>query len=240
MHKVLLLSLLFPFSVFSQETSETIIGRTEPDVIYEVSSPIESSTTLMFGISKPTQVGASSAAGNYSQVYGSSSMFIDFAMEFHMLDLLGPLSIRGGISILFDKGDGTLIAPDGTVQGTTSLENFYFFGFPLAAGANYMFYFSRYQYVYPYAHADLVYLPFFEVRSDGKKFHYGGNFNIQFAAGVRILIDWAEPKPAFRLDRDFGVNNTYIQIEYRRFQSITAKTMKFDANIFLFGVSFDI
>lgn len=44
----------------------------------------------------------------------------------------------------------------------------------------------------------------------------GAKLGYTLSAGVSLLLDWFDPKLANEFDRDFGVNNTYLYVDYTR------------------------
>lgn len=58
----------------------------------------------------------------------------------------------------------------------------------------------------------------------------GAKLGFSLSAGAAFHLDWFDPKLAREFDRNFGVNNTYVFVEYARWNA------KFRGNIFQHGI----
>lgn len=57
----------------------------------------------------------------------------------------------------------------------------------------------------------------------------GAKFGVSWAAGLAFHLDWLDPKLARDFDRNYGVNNTYVYVEWARWNA------KFRGNVFRHG-----
>jgi hypothetical protein len=211
--------------------------------LFQDTSPIKGSFSFQGGLLQTTQLNAANAStgASFHGVYGARQLFLDFGYDYHLFHALGPVSLRGGLGFMFDSGSGLIRNEDNTGYDSVRLSGYNFFSIPISVGASYMFNSgAHWQVLYPYATAMISYFPFFELRKDGGGFHGGGNLHTQFGAGLRFLLDWINPKGAYLLDKYRGINNIYLQVEYRRLVSLTASNFDFSGNLFLAGFAFDM
>lgn len=58
----------------------------------------------------------------------------------------------------------------------------------------------------------------------------GSKLGFSLSAGASLHLDWLDPRLAREFDRNFGVNNTYVFVEYARWNA------KFRGNLFEHGI----
>src|SRR5690606_18768098 len=92
---------------------------------------------------------------------------------------------------------------------------------PITVGLQYAFEMYDKQIFVPYGTAGLDYITGMEFQeTDFDKSKFMGQLGAHLAGGVAISLGWLEQAASFELDKEFGINQTYITVEVRQNISI--------------------
>ncbi|MGC8928029.1 MAG: MXAN_2562 family outer membrane beta-barrel protein [Myxococcota bacterium] len=163
----------------------------------------------------------------YKDIFNDrSELMFKFGIDYNLFQRFGTLSIGGatGFWQVVGKGiynyqtDTLQKSPDTTVFNITPVE------------LNLIYKFDYYSStvnipLVPYVKGGLDYYIFWITdsrgdvsryqNSEGKTFEgYGGKYGYHYAGGLMFLLDWIDRETASDFDMEFGVNNSYIFIEF--------------------------
>lgn len=188
----------------------------------------------------PQEFETADADGNtslFQALYDKGSITTVY-LEYEWKPLKGnrSLSLKAGTGISYARGKGRFVS--GENEGQTSDEAYTMMMFPLSAGAIYKFHLWSDQLFMPFATAGVDYNLFTEFRSGFEAFKYAGVLAGHAGGGVLLNLGWLERAAALEMDREFGINNTYLSLEAR---FITSFYDEFDTTglVFLAGLSFE-
>jgi hypothetical protein len=148
------------------------------------------------------------------------------------------LSFKAGAGIAYARGNGQFVGENSVNEGQISSEKYTFMMIPISAGVVYKFKYINDQLFIPFATGSLDYNLATEFRSGFEAFKYAGILGAHFGGGVLLNLGWLERSAALELDKEFGINNTYLSIEARQVVSFEDEN---DINGFMFlaGLSFE-
>lgn len=178
-----------------------------------------------------------SSTTKFSDLYDSTSLTtIYFEYEWQPFKKHRSISLKTGMGISYARGKGRFL--DAGLAALQAQESYTFMMFPLSAGLTYKFKFVDNQVFMPFATGGINYNFAIEFRSSFEAFRHSGILASHFGGGVLLNLGWLERSAALELDKEFGINNTYLSLEGR---SIVSFYNDKDINgfIFLAGLSFE-
>lgn len=159
---------------------------------------------------------------SFKEVYGTSAkptVFVEYLWPFFkdkdVSSLLRAMRIKLGAGFIFASGNGRFSNP--IYADVIAPEDYVFLGLPLQVGLQYAFEFYDRQIFVPYGSAALDYMLAMEIQ-DGEfeRSRFLGQLGAHLAGGVAISLGWLEESARFELDREFGINKTYLTVEIRQ------------------------
>lgn len=183
--------------------------------IYDVKkSKQENALSVQFGSYDP--VNLSSEQTQFTDLYNSGVM-IQIDSEWNWLKgWAGSLNIKAGSGLFFSEGNA--VFTEGSNAGTKAKESLFFFLFPNQAGLNYKLKLWDDQMLVPYAEGGAGYYVFVEKRDDDLDpviGRWAASPTAYWAGGLAINLNAFSRKVSRTLDREYGINKIYLNIEYR-------------------------
>lgn len=173
----------------------------------------------------------------FEELYDSDSLTtIYLEYEWQPLKKFRSISFKAGFGLSYARGKGRFL--DTSLAGAQAQEAYTFMMFPLSVGVIYKFKFMNNQLFIPFGTAAIDYNLATEFRSGFKAFKYAGVLASHFGGGVLLNLGWLEKTAALDLDREFGINNTYLSLEARTVVSLY-DDKNIDGLVFLAGLSFE-
>ena len=203
---------------------------------YEIPlSKINGSFNFKFGILRPNF----NTKYNFETIYyhnRNALALIDY--ERKLFRKLGHLSLILGSGLMFSQGNGRF-SPDSVNYDPNQIDNarekYFLFTIPLNAGVLYKVQFFDPQLIIPYAHAGGALFNMLEIRNDGARPSLLVVPSIYYAGGLKVLLDFFSSKRNTNtLEKEYGVNHTFLLFEIRQYLSITA-TANMTNTLFLGG-----
>lgn len=130
--------------------------------------------------------------------------------EWQFLRLFGKLGIGAGIGYMRDGGYGVFASDQ-----TPSQLRFSFQVIPARATLYYRADYFKSQFFVPFGEFGYDYYYFNENSSGGGHSFSGGRDGYHYGGGLQFLLDIFDKKNAGSMDTDYGVNNTFLSLEYR-------------------------
>jgi len=158
----------------------------------------------------------------FADIFGSDPKLAwrtEFSWQFYRG--IGSLGLGGDVGFFYRSGKALL--EDGTKSGDTTS----FMMVPMGLKLVYRFDWLQTTYhlpLTPYGKAGLVYnlwwitdgdgaIATWDTDSGGGKAR-GGTYGYEFALGLSLLLDFFDPESAGNLERESGINNSYIFVEW--------------------------
>lgn len=180
------------------------------DYVYSVKkSPQKSAVSVRFGMYEPTNL-TSDNGQTFENIYGGSSIFINGDYEWRLSQKFGYLGLKLGTGISFAEGNG-VFENDPTLEAK---ESYQLFIFPNQLTLAYQFRYSESQWVIPYIEGGGGYFGLLELRDDGDVAFGGAAVGVGAAGGMFNLASLT-PDAGRGLDRDYGINNIFLTVEFR-------------------------
>jgi hypothetical protein len=183
----------------------------------------------------------------FTNVYGSGfspdvSLFGEH--QFSHSESGGSIGAFAMIDITRFSGTGTFAVPiTSGYNGSTYPANatgvtYYFWDFPLTAGA--VFRFNRWHWARPYATIGPTLIPFWEYRSDGGPTHRGLSFGASGSVGMAFLLDGISKDVDWDAYADAGIKHTYFTVEFAGTECLSnVSAITFNSNGLQLGFTFE-
>lgn len=140
---------------------------------------------------------------------------------------LGFASV-GGVGFFRDK---TLTSPP-------PFESFTFYMLPLNLGVSYRFQFSPHPWLVPYVQGGAFLIGLAELRDDSKRTSLTGTPAAYGAGGALINLTAWDKELQFRMDREYGIANLWLDVQYRLIQS-SDQDLDFTSSYLNIGIAAD-
>lgn len=150
---------------------------------------------------------------------------------------LGRFALKVGSGFLFSKGTGEFESSEN--QDLNPLEEFLFFMAPNNISAIYKLQLFDHQLFVPYIETGLDAFTFIELRSDTFVPKLGASLGYHAAVGLNINLGSKNSWASINLDREYGINELYLNIEYRQYFNLNSP-FNFSGEIISVGFAFDI
>lgn len=147
-------------------------------------------------------------------------------------------SLTGGI--FWERGYGQILSDNG--QYVSGGKDLYYYIFPIIISLGYHFKYFKTQYIVPFAKAGVSFYPFLERKKNAGEVDKGTVYGYCYSFGALIELNWIEPHYARSLDIEYGINATYLMVEYRISRVNTFgkwSDHNFSNNLLLFGLAFE-
>lgn len=179
----------------------------------------------------------------YLDLYGSTNLtafYFEYeAMPFKGLKKSIPnLNFVLGAGLSYAHGSGRFVVNDPTRPEGSPKEGYSLMLFPLSLGLTYKIKLTHDPLFMPYVTAAADYNFLIEVRSGFKDFNYSGIAGAHLAGGLSLNLGWLERQAALTMDRDYGINNTYLSVEARYLTSFY-KDWDLNGMVIVGGLSFE-
>lgn len=102
----------------------------------------------------------------------------------------------------------------------------------------YRFQYSKKPWFVPYVSLGVVPAILFERRDDDKRNKIAFSPSVHGSGGVRFNLGRLDPYGGGQLDAEYGINNMWLDVEFRRLQSFS-KEIDISSNLFNLGLGFD-
>lgn len=182
---------------------------------------------------------------HWDDIYGKGGHFLlegEFGIEVPTKGGVPGVSLQGGF--FREKGYG-LVEENGVYRRASKDHYFYFF--PLRINLFYRFGYIEDQYVVPFVKGGVSFIFFMEQVVDGEVVEKGTVSGFHWSAGLLFSLDWLDKDHARKLDNTWGINQTFIWIEYafqyvdnKRFPWGESTYYDFSSHNLYVGLGFDI
>ncbi len=185
-----------------------------PPEIEPTHSERSGALALKVGDYTPERINPGNPSGPQFETIFGDKFRPAFAIEYEYQPLIyryiGALGVTGTLGYMSASGN-TL-----TAGGAVSAQKETFTIVPASLGVTYHMALFEGQPVVPFAGAGLDYWYFSDAKEGGSGDSVtGGKRGWHWRAGGQILLDWLDPTSAGSMDANWGINNTYLFVEYR-------------------------
>jgi len=202
---------------------------------YKVEESAESGKVyILIAGYKPSNLESSNYA--YNDFFGyHNRLLFNFSFEKLIIDYFGDFGIKLEAGIFISNSYGFFKNETNRSNEKVSLQ-----GFPLQLFVVYTLpKYSSNQILVPFFELGSGYF-FFSEKQEFEKRKYGKRLILSYSIGLKILLDWIDYKSAWKLDSNYGINNSYLVFSYRVFNSIDSKkTMDFTSSCVFIGFGLD-
>jgi hypothetical protein len=185
-------------------------------------------------LENPEQAGQAGATfeENYDQTDFPAILF-DYEWQMWRMPV-GKLGLKVGTGAYVAQGNGHFVSEINA--GLTPREIFTFVVIPANVGAIYRMHFGKNKQLFvPYGEGGGTIFGFTEFRDDNRPPKFGGAPAAYFGGGLAIDLTYFDYMSRIQLDREYGINAVYLNIEYR---GIVALSNKYDFSADLFNGGF--
>ncbi|MBI2609413.1 MAG: hypothetical protein HYW47_07455 [Deltaproteobacteria bacterium] len=207
-----------------QESSKEV-RVDESELIVDEDTAFESSQWFAFHYRLGNYVPSKTLGvnGNFQAFYtGQTALWHELVAEFQPVSRYGILGARGIVGYQRITSSGA---------NTARFENV-----SLHGGAIYHFKYTRHQVFVPFIEGGGSYYWLKQERQNPYNRTRRGFFG---SAGIQLNLNAFEKKTADRFDLNYGINNTYITVEYKYINTPTAGVLDLSGQFFLAGFSMD-
>jgi hypothetical protein len=192
------------------------------DGSYNFETPESEKTNAMslrFGLMDPFEI-SNSEQITYRDIYGNNGIpTVLISSEWKFFKDSPNLGFFIGSGLSTSKGPGRFKnTPDQKAKETYTLAVLH-----NELSIFYRFHFTHRQFIAPYVSAGLMPMVLSEWRDDNKKFAFVGAPAMQATAGVKLNISRLSKSSAFTLDSEYGINDLWLDIEYRKLIGLSNK-----------------
>lgn len=198
------------------------------------------STSVRIGTITPPSISTELGGNTYvfSDFYDVGDLpYLMLDYEWQPFRSFGKLGVVVGLGFFMATGNGRFIDPS-IEGGAPAKEEFTFIGLPISAGGIYRFEFSDRQWLAPFISAGMSYYVLAELRDDNKSPKFVGTPAAYGGGGILFNITTWSKEIAFTMDREYGISNMWLALEYRTVQSLN-KDLDVSSDIFNLGISVD-
>lgn len=203
----------------------------DKEYLYETKeSPQNHSMSVRFGIFEPLNLAGENNI-EFSDIYQNSSPIIFIDYEWKWKPLMGELNFLLGTGFYFTQGNGVFK----NSPSNPAREKFNFIAIPFTGSLIYKMKFTDNQWLIPFAGAGLGAFAFTEMRDDNDGPKFGGALMAPLFAGGALSLNALSPKTGHTLDRDYGINQALLALEFRQIIGLSDK-FDFTGNIINAGL----
>ncbi len=187
-------------------------------------------------LENPDQAGQVSGSfeQNYDQTENPMVLF-DYEWQYWRSPI-GKVGVKAGTGVYLAQGNGHFVSS--TNSGLVPRELFTFVAFPISAGAIYRMHLGKDKQLFvPYAEGGGSMFAFAELRDDDKPPKFGASPALYFGGGLAIDLTYFDYLSRVQLDREYGINAVYLNLEYR---NVIALNQKFDFSADLMNAGFTL
>ncbi len=222
-----------------------LIDRTTGTYYYKtkVESQQDTSISMRFGQYDTPDI-SSTINGTkikFTDVYPSELVMLMVDYEWQPFKSFGKLGVQLGTGILVAQGNGFLTTrtpPTGCTVPCPAKEEYTFLAIPLNAGLVYRFEYVERQWLAPFIAAGGTYYGLAEIRDDGQDNRFVGSPGAYGAGGAMLNISALDKETGFIFDREYGISNLWLTLEFRAVQSIS-DSLDMSSNTLSAGVTVD-
>lgn len=200
--------------------------KSDGTYVYQTeTSPQDRASSLRFGMYDPTELANPDTQVSFSSLYSDSYMpmiLYDYEWQFWR-GALGKLGWKLGTGIYVANGNGSFKSAEN--QNLVPRESFTFISLPNSIAAIYRLQLWSSQPVVPFVEGGGDAITFAEIRDDSKSPKFGLATAAHVAAGASINLGMLDRHSIITLDREFGINEVWLTLEYR---VLVALGKKFD------------
>ncbi len=154
--------------------------------------------------------------GDFQANYGGrTGIWGEFTVEVQPITSWGILGVRGSAGYHY-------------ISGTQSN----FTNIPLQGGAIYHFKYKRHQILVPFVESGLGYYLLEQTKRNAYTRERQGYYG---SGGIQLNFNGFETRTADRFDLNYGINNTYLTVEYRLLRTPSAGVLDLGGEFFLAG-----
>ncbi len=211
---------------------------TDGSYVYKMDeSPLEGSASIRF-TQMPALPMTRTIGGHqvtYSDIYGESPVTLTL-IDYDWLAFrnFGHWVLSFGTSIGSKTGQGRFVD-----DASIAFEKYTLWIFLNHLSFVYRFQYTPHPWFVPYISAGFVPAMFYESRDDNKRNKTKFVPAAQGSGGIRFNIGMLDEYGAGSLDSEYGINNFWLDIEYRRIQS-AGSDLDISSNLINVGVGFDL
>ncbi len=195
--------------------------------------------SVRFGTMTPPNILAGTTTAvdsteDFSSMYGDKDLFaVNFDYEWQPFSSFGTIGLQLGTGFMTATGTGVFES-----DGAEAKEKYTLYIIPLTANVVYRLnYFSR-QWFVPYVKGGGSYYGLVEMRDDSKSPSVFAAPAVGGGGGVHVSISRIDPKSSFTLDRDYGISDMWLTLEYMKMVGLNKDT-DFSSDSLQFGVTVD-
>jgi hypothetical protein len=194
--------------------------------------------SMRFASTPPPLITRTGSNINFTDIYGSGRVFgmiVDYE-KILAFGKLGRLGLKFGSGIYASTGTGKFKDPLRAAEKVE--ERFTFVTLPNAVTGIYLFQNSPSQWFVPFLEGGAGYNTSIELRDDGKAPKFAATPVLVGAGGLRLFLDWIDPKALQSLNNDYGIAHTWLLAEYRQIIGLN-KALDFTGGTYQLGIAFD-
>lgn len=183
-------------------------------------SPSTRAASVQFGYYAPKLLQNPTTGVYFKDLYdggGAPVIFIDY--NWRLFSSAGTLLLSVGSGIFAANGHGQFE----NQVGLKPREVFSFFIFPNNAALTWRAQFWDKQWIVPYGTGGVDPMTFAELRDDGKSPKLGAALAAHFAGGASFNISALDRRSLLDLDREYGINGLWLNVEFRQVVSLSSK-----------------
>ena len=156
----------------------------------------------------------------FEDMYETSDLTgIEVIYEWQPLKRYGKAGVQFGVGLTTASGKGFFRNDDDpTLADKVPRESYTFFSIPISLGLVYRFEYAERQWLAPYLAGGGVYNGLFELRNDND-YNLVGTPAGYGAGGILLNLTAMNKELAFKMDREYGLSQLWVNAEYKRIQS---------------------
>lgn len=175
-----------------------------------------------------------------SQDVEFTSMYSDKTLNIFFVDYSWEAQLFGKWGLTIGSGIGQSTAPGRFLSDPSqeALEKYTIYVLPNHFSLTYRFQYTKAPYLAPYISGGACAFAFAEKRDDNRKIKGIIARGVQVSGGMKFNLGVIDPQGAFNLDAEYGVNNIWLDVEYKMIKGAQVDR-DISANIINAGISFD-
>lgn len=174
---------------------------------------------------------------DFSDMYGEESL-LQVGLDYEWNPFPKTKQIYGLVGLGFSTATGNGFFRSKPLDSPPPKESYKLYILPISLGMSYRFEYRTHQWVVPYLSAGATYFALAEVRDDGKKSNFLGTPAAYGAVGTFINITSWDRDLQFRMDREYGISDMWLDVQFRGVASAN-KDLDFTAGYLNVGFAVD-
>jgi hypothetical protein len=174
---------------------------------------------------------------DFADMYGEGAL-LQVSLDYEWNPFPKIKQIYGLLGVGFSTATGNGFFRSKTLASSAPKESYKLFILPLDLGLSYRFEYRTHQWLVPYLSGGGTYFVLAEIRDDSKKSSFLGTPAAFGALGALLnIISWSKDLQ-FRMDREYGISDMWLDVEFRAIASAN-KDLDFTAGYVNVGFAVD-